>query len=165
MTEITQNDTINRRVAELEETNEKVESAGKELDSLKDTQKNLSEQIIPELLEARDLTGMKTMDYEVDIKSRHRVNLPKNSPQQAVAYKWLCDNGHEGAFTYKVIVNFNDYEEAIEFAEKTDNAYVERSIHHSTLEALVNEQIELDPDFPIDIFNTFEQKKTKVKRI
>lgn len=155
------------RLKELDDANAIVKNKEKELTKLKDAQKNLSEEIIPEIMESMGQVKFGSTEYEAVIYSRFRPNLPKDSSQRQKAFEWLAENGFEGIFNNQVVVRFNpeEYEEMVEFANKTPNAYIERTVHHQTLEALINEQVEKDPDFPIELFNAYEHKRTKVTKL
>jgi membrane protease subunit (stomatin/prohibitin family) len=154
---------IHDKIDELDNINSQVNEESDKLDKLKGKQRELSEQVIPELMDALEQTGLKTDKFKVDVMSRYRPNLPQNSPEREEALAWLSDNGFSDALTYEVIVRFDTYEDAKAYQEGVADAYVRRYIHPQTLEALINEQAAVNPDFPLDIFNTYEQRRTKIK--
>lgn len=156
---------IHEKIEELNRVNKEVKQKEEELDKVRHKQIELSQNVIPELMENMGQTGLKSDKFDVNIKYRLRPNLPKESEERRTALSWLAENGFADAFTYKVIIHFDDYDSAKEFSDVTAGSYVEQYIHPQTLEALINEQAGINPDFPIDLFNVFEQRQTKLKEL
>lgn len=174
---------IDDKADELINLRKDIDEKKKELDRIKDKETVLSEEIIPEILDAQEQTASTTKQHKISVYSTYRPNLPQGSQARETALEWLADNGYEDIFKHRVIIRFDpedadDMKRFVELAQSEQgvrldseddimitNATIDREIHWQTFQALINEQVQIDPDFPLDLFNCYEQKRTKVEKL
>jgi len=146
--------------AEVQRLADQLERANKEL-------QKTSMEDIPSLMDEIGMSSFKLDSGEsVEVVSKITANISKKN--QAEAFQWLRDNGHDSLIKNDVTVNFGKGEEkkATKFVtdlEKKKFTYKQKvSVHAQTLGAFVREQMEEGNDIPMDLFGVFTIRQTKI---
>lgn len=114
----------------------------------------LKTQTLPDLLNAAKLTALtlepegNTPAYEVELKPWYSAAIDKDNP--APAHNWLEEHGYGDIIKHTFTISFSrdEHEKVREFRELLNklgwlrNYEEKRSVHPSTLQAFVKEQIE-----------------------
>jgi len=128
-----------------------------------------SEQELPDAMQEVGLTEIILSTGEkISVKEFYNAHISKAN--QAVAYKWLVDNGHEALIKNDVLLKFDRGE-----AEKVDQTVsalkarglapeVRQSVHHSSLKAFVKEQFTAGNDIPTEPFGIYIGSKAIIKK-
>ena len=129
----------------------------------------VSEQELPDAMQEVGLTEITLSTGEkISVKEFYNAHISKAN--QAVAYKWLVDNGHESLIKNDVLLKFDRGE-----AEKVDQTVsalkarglapeVRQSVHHSSLKAFVKEQFTAGNDIPTEPFGIYIGSKAIIKK-
>lgn len=154
-----------------EKAEAEVERLENELELAKKNLANIRDKNFPELLDSLSNTTDITVDgVRVQLAKKLRGSIPKQNQDQAFA--WLTDNGHGGIVKRKIVIEFNKDEEAwakkfladCRKRKKQLNMTIDRSVHHSTLQAWASEMLGNGEDIPRDLLGIFEQRFTKITR-
>jgi len=148
---------LERKLAEAQSTAEKVE---KDL-------KDLAENQIPELMDSLGIEEFrKKSGLKVSVKETIRGNITKAN--QADAFKWLREHGHEALIKREMKVVFGmgedaDAERAAELMRDAElQAAQKASVHASTLNKFLREALEGGEDIPLELFGVFRQRSSKI---
>lgn len=137
----------------LRETEELVEE-------IKAHVENLSKRVLPDLMTSVGLTEVVVKGTKITIKPDVVGNVPKDR-MDAVA-EWLDANNAGAIMKRELRVNFDKKEQLI----ASNTPFTENnSIHHSTLQAFVREQVENNPNFPRELFGVHEGSKAVTKTV
>jgi hypothetical protein len=146
----------------------KVDKLEEDLKGAKEDLRILAEQKLPEAMENAGISEYTTVDgVHVEVKEKVRGSLPAEN--KAKGYQWCENAGFAGLIESKVVAPFGreELEEANllvqELQQKGRIAVLERSIHHSRLDAFIREQLAQGKDIPLDIFNVYRQRVAKVE--
>lgn len=147
----------------------KVELKESELTAAKEELRKLSEQLLPEAMEAIGCADYTTTSgIHVEVKEKVRCGLPaENKP---TGYTWLEDKGYGALIESKVVAPFGrtELEEANKLVEELRAnkriANLERSVHHSRLDAFLREQLEQGKEVPLQIFSVYRQRIARTEK-
>lgn len=155
------------------ELEDQIEVAEKNVANLKGQLKEVSESTIPGLMQELRLDEIKTSDgFKVLIIKRMVASIPsKNEEKKNKALKWLIDNGFEKLIKRSIEIQFSkgESEEAKTILKELNDGHPKlnlsdkEGVHHTTLSAWVNEQMEAGKQIPKDLFQAHEIKKTKIE--
>jgi uncharacterized protein YicC (UPF0701 family) len=128
----------------------------------------LAKRLIPDLMQAVNLTEIRLTDgRKVCIKPDILANVSKDRMPEVL--NWLREHNAQAIAKRKLVVDINDMSQEAaasiqRLAEELGSAgMVEASIHPSTLRAFVKEQIEQEtPDFPRVLFGVYEGSKAVI---
>lgn len=152
---------LERQIAETEE----------HLKTLREQHQGVSENDIPEAMDAADIREFKLGDGRVvSIEESYHAKIPEG--RRRAAFRWLRAHGHNGIIKRIIALNFGkgDDELAEAFVNwiKTKENLVDRvsdkeDVHHSTLKAFVKEMKEQGVDFPDEDFGVYVRRFAKIK--
>lgn len=135
---------------------------------------DISEKLIPEIMESLKLGEISTEDgLKIIIKEKLRASIAQGDPvKQAEAFKWLEDHGHGHLIKREFKIEFgkdqtkwaDKFERDLAKRKKPLNAKRKQSVHPGTLSALLAEELEKGVDVPLQTFNGFQQKYSKIER-
>ena len=131
-------------------------------------EREVSEKLIPRLLESLGMSELKTVGgQKVTVKKVYHAKISNNNASEAFA--WLKANGHSAIVRDKIGVDLGlgDESAAEQVMESLDamGLPISRScsVHPQTLKAFVKEQIESGNEFPKDLFGVYEHYTTEIK--
>lgn len=143
------------------------------LQRLKDQQRELSEQLIPDKLSQLGVTNLKLNDgSQISAETFYRARI--SADKVFDAHAWLRDNGHGDIIKNILTLTFGQGEDAM--ATELVNQLISQghipqekeAVHPSTLRAFVKEQIESgNGAFDLDVqkkFSVYQGKRTKINR-
>ena len=143
------------------------------LKRLKDQQRELSEQLIPDKLAQLGVTDLKLSDGS-RISADPFYSARISADNLAAAHAWLRDQGHGDIIKNTLTLTFGQGDDAIAkelgelLASKGHLPEQKAVVHPSTLKAFVKEQIESgNGAFDQDIqkkFSVYQGKRTKINR-
>lgn len=145
-----------------------IEQAELVLKQLKLRAADLSERILPELMDEADgLNSFSGNGFTITIKEDVRASDSEKG--RAERHTWLRKQGHGGVIKHKVDVEFGagEDQEAVEFirvAEQMGVDYTEKSaVHPQTLAALVRELLREGKDCPMELLGAVRIRVAKLK--
>lgn len=131
--------------------------------------KKIQEDLLPEAMAEIGLEEFTLSTGEkVSIKTGIAANISKAN--MGAAFGWLKKHGHDDIIKNEYKANFGrgEEDEAKELADfLMAHGYQhthKRSVHHSTLRAFCNEQMEKGVNIPQDVFGIFKWAKSIVKK-
>lgn len=136
----------------------------------KDELRNISERVLPELMDAAGQTEVTTKDgIKVKVEDRFQASIPVARAHEAFA--WLKEHGHDSLIKNEFKVEFGRDQDKLseEFKQYLEGEWEEvdfknkKSVHASTLKAFVKEQVEEGVNIPFDLFGVLRQRFTKLK--
>lgn len=157
--------------AALEQKKAELEVARLE-EELKEAQRKLldiQQHKLPELMDAAGMLKVRTQDgIEVTVREIIRGGIKTENAPRAIA--WLEENGHGDLVKREFKINFNKDEEAwakkfeadLRKRKKEVRMDVNRTVHASTLQSFVKNQLEEGVDMPLDLLGVFRQRITKI---
>lgn len=161
---------ISEVAREIQEQLELIDKTEKALKLLKEHQRYLEEEKLPDLMEEAEQTELTTTDgLKIKITEKVRAGFRKDLKNEAC--KWLIDNGHGRIVREKFIVEFgpNDQDWAKELEDYLAHRDKEmpferkRDAHWQTLSTLMKELAGDGVELPTDLFHIHNQKKAVVK--
>lgn len=151
-----------QKAAELEvaELEEKIQIA-------RDKLKNISEVILPNLMDTAEMTSFTTKEG-IKVECLEKIRAGISQDRAFEAYKWLADNGFDYIIKQQFVIEFdrNQEEWADKFEETLDkklNVKRTKAVHAATLGAFVKEQLEEGTAIPLATFGVYRQRFTKIK--
>jgi hypothetical protein len=145
-----------------------------DLERAKAHERQILERDIPEMLDSMRMTSITTssgLKVTVDRKIRATLPATDKAPEKRIrAIAWLLENGHGGVVKNEITVALDRGQDdrAAELAASLRasgfDPAVDRTVHSSTLAALVRELLENGHAVPMDLFNVFDQRVAKVVR-
>lgn len=148
------------RVARLEE----------ELAEAKEHLRQLSENIMPELMEQAGMEEFSTKDgLSIKISEKIRGSIPKGN--EAPAFRWLDENGHGNLIKRQFMIDFGKDQEKLVRKFEADlkrrktplNVSTKMSVHPSTLQSFIKDQLEAGVQIPLDTFGAYRQRFSKIE--
>jgi len=153
----------------LENLNQEIEKAEKDLKQKKKNHEHLSGEVIPTMMSEMGLSHIKLMDgSSVDVKPNYSANI--TIANREAAFNWLRNNGLGDIIKNEISVSFgrNEDNKAADYAELARGQGFQPTqklkVEPMTLKALVRERIEAGKTMPMDIFNVFVGNRTKITR-
>ena len=169
---ISKTDTIQSladQVERLENLQQEVEDADKQLKEKKKNLDHLSGEVIPTMMAEMGLSHLKLMDgSSVDVKPNYSANITIANKESA--FNWLRNNGLGDIIKNEITVSFgrNEDNKAADYAalaqERGFQPTQKLKVEPMTLKALVRERIEAGKEMPTELFNVFVGNKTTIKR-
>jgi len=157
------------QVERLENLNQEIEKADKDLKQKKKDLEHISGEVIPTMMAEMGLSHLKLMDgSSVDVRPNYSANI--TIANREAAFNWLRENGLGDIIKNELIVSFgrNEDNKAAEYAELAKGRGYQPTqklkVEPMTLKALVRERIEGGKPLPTEIFNVFIGNKTTIKR-
>lgn len=150
-----------------------IESAAKvaELEALlnkaKEEYKDLSERLVPELMDQIGMGEFKTTSgLKIKIDETIRASIPK--VKAPFAFAWLKEHGHAAMIKRVVKVAFGKGEDdkADELHKQLSEKFEvedDASVHPSTLSAFVREKLRDGEEVPLDLFGVHRQRISKIE--
>tara|TARA_R110000751_G_scaffold254326_1_gene353784 strand:+ start:1160 stop:1732 length:573 start_codon:yes stop_codon:yes gene_type:complete len=143
------------------------------LQRLKEKQRELSEQIIPDKLGQLGVTNLKLNDgSQISAETFYRARI--SADKVFDAHAWLRDNGHGDIIKNILTLTFGQGEDAMakelvdQLVSQGHIPQEKEAVHPSTLRAFVKEQIESGNNaFDFDVqknFSVYQGKRTKINR-
>ena len=139
------------------------------LKTLKDTERGLSEQSIPNLMQEAGYSEIKLVDgTAISINTFYAASISKAKEEEA--FDWLRDNGFGDLIKNNVVLQFGKAQDEDannlvgELKSKGHNVSQKMKVEPMTLKATVREQIEKGYDVPMDLLGVFIGNKTTIKR-
>lgn len=131
--------------------------------------RELTDKIVPELMDRAGMEEFKLKDgRKVTVSENIRASLSQERMDQGAA--WLRDNGHGSIVKTQVISEFgmghvDDAEKYFLEARKNNTAHTifKTSVHASSLTSLVTELIKQEQEVPVDLFKVTRLRIAKVK--
>ena len=123
----------------------------------------ISEETIPEKMEAVGLTTLKTeTGLTIKIDDTIRANISKDNTARAMA--WLREHGHQFLIKRTLTVIASDDEQGDELASLLDGYDVADmpKVNAQSLSKFVREMLAEGEDVPQDLFGVYRQRKAKV---
>ena len=157
------------QVERLENLNQEIEKAEKDLKQKKKNLEHLSGEVIPTMMAEMGLSHLKLMDgSSVDVKPNYSANI--TIANREAAFNWLRQNGLGDIIKNEISVSFgrNEDNKAAGYADFARGQGFQPTqklkVEPMTLKALVRERIEAGKDMPTELFNIFVGNKTTIKR-
>jgi len=157
------------QVERLENLNQEIEKAEKDLKQKKKNLEHLSGEVIPTMMSEMGLSHINLMDgSSVDVKPNYSANI--TIANREAAFNWLRQNGLGDIIKNEISVSFgrNEDNKAAGYADFARGQGFQPTqklkVEPMTLKALVRERIEAGKDMPTELFNIFVGNKTTIKR-
>jgi len=152
---------------ELLEQQEMVANLEEQLKTVKDKERELSEEKIPNKMHELGYNKIELKTGEkLEIKPFYAAKIPSERVQEA--FQWLRDNGQGDLIKNNVSLTFgrsqdNEAKSLVdELKSKGYNVNQVEKVEPMTLKAFVREQIEKGQNIPSDLFGVYIANKTKL---
>ena len=159
---------IAKECNKLIETQKEVANMEEQLKKLKETERTLSEQSIPNLMREAGISEIKLEDgTAIGVKPYYAASISK--AKQDEAFTWLRDNGFGDLIKNNVILQFGKAQDedannlVTELKSKGHNVSQKMKVEPMTLKAFVRNEIEEGREVPMDLFGIFVGNKTTIK--
>jgi hypothetical protein len=153
----------------LIETQKEVAVLEEKLKALKETERGLSEQSIPNLMQEAGYSEMKLVDgTAISVKPFYAASISKAKEEEA--FDWLRDNGYGDLIKNNVVLQFGKAQDkdannlVNELKSKGHNVSQKMKVEPMTLKAFVRNEIEQGKSVPMDLLGVFIGNKTTIKR-
>jgi len=131
--------------------------------------KNLSETVIPEVMQKANMTSFGLANgFKLEVKPFVIVTLPKENAD--IADTWLDENGHSGMVKHELHIPLGKGTDPTKMAHLKEIIKVHgfdciegKSIHYQTLAKWGREMTEENETSPEDIFKVYKGYKTEIK--
>ncbi len=145
----------------------KLEKLEKEAAEVKEKLRNISETLIPDLMESLNMESFTTSaGLCVEVKQKIRTSITETNRQEAI--KWLVNNGFAASVKNEVKVSFSkdEYDKAQNLAadlrDKNFPALENQTVHPQTLQSIVTNCLKDGVNIPLELFSVFRQRSTKI---
>lgn len=139
-----------------------------ELKAAQDRLVNISETLLPELMESVGMAEFRTANgLHIRVERNTRAQISKD--RRTDAFAWLEAHEHAALIKRKITATLGrgEGEKAEALGEMLRKAGFdfddERSVHPQTLQAWVREMLAQGKDFPLELFGVYDQRIAKVK--
>ena len=153
----------------LIETQKEVANMEEQIKKLKETERNLSAQSIPNLMQQAGISEIKLDDgTAISIKTYYAASISKANEDEA--FNWLRDNGYGDLIKNNVLLQFGKAQDkdannlVNELKSKGHNVSQKMKVEPMTLKAFVRNEIEQGKSVPMDLLGVFIGNKTTIKR-
>ena len=153
----------------LIETQNEIAKAEEQLKKLKETEREYSEQTIPNLMQQAGVRTLKLTDgTSIEIKPYYSASISKAKEKEA--FEWMRQNGFGDLIKNKVELQFGKAQDELakklveELKSKGHNVSQKMKIEPMTLKALIREQIEEGHEVPADLLGVYVGNKTTIKQ-
>lgn len=163
-------DKLDALVREQVQAEEEVAEAEAALKQAQQRYRDVAERQLPELMDEMGLAEFTTRDgFKISIKEELRHSLSRD--RKAAALRWLEEHQHGDIIKRAVQVRFGQGEEdavkrlmdALGELDMSDRAEMDRSVHASTLKALLKQLLDEGVEVPLETFGAFRQRTAKIK--
>lgn len=146
-----------------------IEISENNIKKLKEKERNLSQNIIPEMMREMSMEEMKFVDGSmIKVAPVYNASIPVAKKEEA--YNWLRNNGLGDIIKNNVTVSFgrNEDNKASDYANLAKSSGFEPiqnlKVEPQTLKAVLRERVESGQSVPTDIFNWFAGNQTKITK-
>tara|TARA_R110000787_G_scaffold27538_1_gene76138 strand:+ start:2969 stop:3514 length:546 start_codon:yes stop_codon:yes gene_type:complete len=153
----------------LIETQNEVAKFEEQLKKLKETEREYSEQTIPNLMQQAGVRTLKLTDgTSIEVKPYYAAKIPVSKQEEA--FDWLRSNGFGDLIKNNVTLQFGKSQDGEasdlvgELKSKGHNVSQKMKVEPMTLKAFVKEQIQNGKDVPMETFGVYTSNRTTVKR-
>ena len=153
----------------LIETQKEVAITEEKLKTLKETERGLSEQSIPNLMQEAGYSEIKLVDgTAISVKAFYAASISKAKEEEA--FNWLRDNGFGDLIKNNVVLQFGKAQDkdannlVNELKSKGHNVSQKMKVEPMTLKAFVRNEIEQGKSVPMDLLGVYIGNKTTIKR-
>lgn len=162
--------------AEADKADRLVDKLEADLEAAKKQKRELTENLIPQLMQDIHLKQIVTdTGLVVKLKEEVRASFPsrdKNPEKREAAFNWLVQNNHDAIIKHKVEFKFEkgqrgDADKLVAaFRELGIQSSMKRDddVHHMTLVAFLKEQLKNGESPPLEMFGAYVQKYVKIER-
>ena len=141
-----------------------------ELKVAKENLRVIAEEKIPEIMDANGIPSFTTEDgAKISVEEKIRCSI--SGDRAPAALKWLEENDYGNIIKREFKIQFGKDEEAwakefeAELKQKDLALHTKtnRTVHNSTLQSFIRQQLEEGVDIPLELFGVFRQRIAKVK--
>lgn len=157
---------MGRQLTDLEE---KIQIQEKQLKSLKEDYRKISEDLLPNKLRELGVSEFKLADgTSMAIQQYYSARITPDN--RDVCFHWLETNGLGDVIKNTVSANFGRGEDEAaqtlmtELEDQGHTLTQKKWVEPMTLKAVVREQVEKGNDLPLEAFNVYVGQKIKVKK-
>lgn len=158
---------LSRLGEELRQAQAELETQELQLKRAKERVEDLSEKIIPELMDKLGFQEFVT-NSGFRIKITENVYVSVSREKRSAVIKWLDDNGHGGMVKRNVTIAFNRDQEdrakklLTDLSKDYPGVKEESKVEPSTLRSWVTKRLESGLDVPLDLINVHTAKIAKI---
>tara|TARA_R100001015_G_C4635356_1_gene204889 strand:- start:6776 stop:7309 length:534 start_codon:yes stop_codon:yes gene_type:complete len=159
---------ISKSCNKLLETQKEIEKTEEVLKHLKEEEKTISEEVIPNLMQEAGVSMIKTEDGKtVKVSQFYAARIPESKRDEA--FDWLRENDAGDMIKNIVSLNFGKSEDAVatalveELVERKLNVSQKMKVEPMTLKSYVKTEIEKGRSVPMDLFGVYVANKTTIK--
>lgn len=158
---------IHNLLEKKEDLEQKISEQEKLIKKDKELLRELTENLIPDLMNEMGLSEFKTKDGKtVSIEKFYSASISKDRFE--TASEWLRETNNDGIIKHEILVPVGRETELLEkvtaiLSEAGVGFENKESVHHSTLRAFVKERIENGQPLPLDLFGVHIGTRVKVK--
>ena len=159
---------ISKSCNKLLETQKEIEKTEEVLKHLKEEEKTISEEVIPNLMQEAGVSMIKTEDGKtVKVSQFYAARIPESKRDEA--FDWLRENDAGDMIKNIVSLNFGKSEDAVatalveELVERKLNVAQKMKVEPMTLKSYVKTEIEKGRSVPMDLFGVYVANKTTIK--
>ena len=145
----------------------KIANAKNSLKELEETERKLSQELIPEALQEAGVSSLTLKNgSKVEVRVKYAARIPEKHKDEA--FGWLKQNGHDDIIKNEVVIRFGRGEEnrALELVKELDGRGLspdqKRRVEPMTIKGFVREQIEKGVNLPQDKFGVYTFYDTKI---
>jgi len=153
----------------LLETQKEIKMAEDKIKTLKETERNLSDNIIPNLMREAGLSLLKLTDgSQVEVKPYYQANITESFKERA--HNWLRENGFGDLIKNNITLEFgkgqDEQAQSVirEAQEKGYNVKQKEGVHWATLRTFAREQIQEGKQVPNDMFGVYVANRVTIKK-
>ena len=161
---------IGTTAVELKDAQALVANLEEQLAEAKRNVQHLSERVLPELMDAAEMSSFTTKEgIVVGVSERIRASIPAKHHKEAIA--WLEDNGEAGVIKRTFTIEFDRADQA--WAKKFESDMKRRkkplpvkrkeAVHPQTLAKTITAKLEEGVEVPMEQFGAFRQRFSTVK--
>ena len=169
VTQIDQTKKLSDKVIELRNLEDQVAASEDHTRGLKEKARELSQVIIPKMMQEMNITKLKLKDgAQIEVTNFYSAKITPEKQEEA--FNWLRSNGLGDIIKNDITVTFGRGEDnkAMAYATLAKGQGYEPvqkvGVHPQTLKAVVRERVESGQNMPTDLFNTFVGNQTKINR-
>ena len=167
VTQIDSTKKLSDEVIALRNLENQVTESEKHVKSLKEKARELSQVVIPKMMQEMNITKLKLKDgASIEVTNFYSARITPEKQEEA--FNWLREHGLGDIIKNDVTVTFGRGEDnkASAYAVLAKGQGYEPvqkiGVHPQTRKAVVRERTESGQDMPADLFNTFVGNQTKI---
>ena len=154
---------------QLLDVQKEIENTKLKLKDLEELKRSISENALPEALQAANLSEIVLADgTKLSVSEFYKGHI--SEAHRPAAVEWLMANGHGGLIKNEVTVKFGKDEDdrarstVQSLQQQGLSPNVKQGVHPQTLNAFVKEQLTGGMDLPADIFGIYVGSRAKIDR-